>query len=283
MLTVQGSDDLRATIREWKKAGQRIGFVPTMGNLHNGHFSLISIARAHADRVVASVFVNPTQFGPHEDFASYPRTLAQDQSGLESAGCDLLFAPSVDEMYPFGAANMVRVEVPGLSETLDGALRPGHFSGVATVVTRLFNLVQPRVAFFGEKDYQQLVVIKKMVHDLQMPVEIVGVETVREKDGLACSSRNIFLDSEQRQTAPKLQETLQEIRKKSLLAPDSLAKFLDEGKRKLSELRDVDLKYLVACDADTLEELTTTKLPMVLLVAAKFREVWLIDTLVVRK
>src|SRR3984885_14436539 len=152
METVRRGDELRARVAQWTRAGERVGFVPTMGNLHNGHFSLISTAREKADRVVASVFVNPTQFGPHEDFASYPRTLAQDKEGLQNAGCDLLFAPDVEEMYPFGAANMVRVDVPGLSEILDGALRPGHFSGVATVVTKLFNLVEPDVAVFGQKD-----------------------------------------------------------------------------------------------------------------------------------
>ena len=212
METVKRGDELRARISQWKRAGDRVGFVPTLGNLHTGHFSLVSTARENADRVVASVFVNPTQFGPHEDFASYPRTLADDTIGLEKVGCDMLFAPDVDEMYPFGAANMVRVEVPGLSEILDGAMRPGHFSGVATVVTKLFNLVAPDVAVFGQKDYQQLLVIRRLVADLRMPIEIIGAPTVRELNGLAMSSRNQYLTPEERERASAIFRTLNGMR-----------------------------------------------------------------------
>jgi pantoate--beta-alanine ligase len=212
METVKRGDELRARISQWKRAGDRVGFVPTLGNLHTGHFSLVSTARENADRVVASVFVNPTQFGPHEDFTSYPRTLADDTIGLEKAGCDLLFAPDVEEMYPFGAANMVRVDVPGLSEILDGAIRPGHFSGVATVVTKLFNLVAPDVAVFGQKDYQQLLVIRRLVADLRMPIEIIGAPTVREPNGLAMSSRNQYLTPEERERASAIFRTLNGMR-----------------------------------------------------------------------
>ena len=212
MDTVKRGDELRARIAQWKRAGERVGFVPTMGNLHNGHFSLISNARKNTDRVVASVFVNPTQFGPHEDFASYPRTLTQDKDGLQKAGCDLLFAPDVEEMYPFGAANMVRVDVPGLSEILDGALRPGHFSGVATIVAKLFNLVAPDVAVFGQKDYQQLLVIRRLTTDLRMPIEIIGAPTVREENGLAMSSRNQYLTAEERERASVIFRTLNAMR-----------------------------------------------------------------------
>jgi pantoate--beta-alanine ligase len=201
METLVSGEGLRSRISAWRRAGVRIGFVPTMGNLHAGHFSLIARAREHADRVVASIFVNPTQFGPREDFASYPRTLAQDQAGLAASGCDLLFAPATDEMYPFGAASSVRVEVPELSDILDGAARPGHFIGVATVVAKLLNLVQPDVAVFGQKDYQQLLVIRRMVHDLRMPVEIVAAPTQREANGLAMSSRNQYLSAEERERA----------------------------------------------------------------------------------
>jgi pantoate--beta-alanine ligase len=208
MQTVKRGDELRAQIAQWKRAGERVGFVPTMGNLHNGHFSLIATARAKSDRVVASIFVNPTQFGPQEDFASYPRTLTQDNAGLETAGCDLLFAPDVEEMYPFGAANMVRVDVPGLGEILDGAMRPGHFSGVATVVTKLFNLVAPDIAVFGQKDYQQLLVVRRLTADLRMPIEIVGAPTVREENGLAMSSRNQYLTPEERERAGAIFRTL---------------------------------------------------------------------------
>jgi pantoate--beta-alanine ligase len=208
MDTVVAADDLRQRIAAWRRAGARIAFVPTMGNLHNGHFSLITLARQHADRVVASVFVNPTQFGPREDFSAYPRTLAQDRSGLIEHGCDLLFAPAVEEIYPFGAAHTVRVEVPGLSDILDGAARPGHFVGVATVVTKLFNLVQPDVAIFGRKDYQQLLVIQRLTQDLRLPIEIIGAPTQREASGLAMSSRNQYLTPEERARASIIHDTL---------------------------------------------------------------------------
>jgi pantoate--beta-alanine ligase len=200
--------DLRARIRSWRREGKRIGFVPTMGNLHAGHYSLIAIARARADRVVASVFVNPTQFGPSEDFASYPRTPEQDRAGLEAHGCDLLFAPGVDEVYPYGADASVRVDVPIVSETLEGALRPGHFAGVATVVTKLFNFVQPDVAVFGQKDYQQVLVIRRLVHDLALPIEIIVAPTLREANGLAMSSRNQYLSAAEREQAGVIYQTL---------------------------------------------------------------------------
>jgi len=212
MDTLTSSNELRARVAAWRRAGERIAFVPTMGNLHDGHFSLIAVARKQARRVVASVFVNPTQFGPREDFAAYPRTLAQDQAGLAAHGCDLLFAPEVAEIYPFGAADTVRVEVPGLSDILDGAARPGHFVGVATVVTKLFNLVQPDVAVFGYKDYQQLLVIRRMTQDLRLPIEIVGAPTQREAHGLAMSSRNQYLSDEERARAGIIHRTLHGMR-----------------------------------------------------------------------
>ncbi len=208
METAVAADDLRAQVASWRRAGERVAFVPTMGNLHNGHFSLISLAREHADRVVASVFVNPTQFGPSEDFASYPRTLEQDQSGLAAHGCDLLFAPTVDVVYPFGAEGSARIDVPGISGILEGALRPGHFSGVATVVTKLFNLVQPDVAILGQKDYQQLLVIQRMVQDLRLPIEIIAAPTLREANGLAMSSRNQYLSADERERAGIIYRTL---------------------------------------------------------------------------
>jgi pantoate--beta-alanine ligase len=179
-----------------------------MGNLHAGHHSLIALARQHADRVVASVFVNPTQFGPNEDFARYPRTPEADTAGLQAAGCDLLWLPSVETMYPFGPEATVQVRVPGVTETLEGAHRPGHFDGVATVVTRLFNQVQPDIAVFGRKDYQQLAVIRYFVRDLAFPVEIIAGETLREADGLAMSSRNQYLSADERRIAPTIHRTL---------------------------------------------------------------------------
>ena len=204
--------DLRACVSAWRRAGARVGFVPTMGNLHMGHFSLVELARKQADKIVASVFVNPTQFGPSEDFASYPRTLDADRAGLAAHGCDALFAPGVDEMYPFGVADTARVEVPKVSETLEGKLRPGHFAGVATVVTKLFNLVQPDIAVFGQKDYQQLLVIRRMTQDLRLPIKIIAAPTRREANGLAMSSRNQYLSVEERERAGVIHRTLNAMR-----------------------------------------------------------------------
>lgn len=212
MQTVQDAAALRAMIRGWRSQGQTVGFVPTMGNLHAGHHSLIKLARARTDRVVASVFVNPTQFGPNEDFDRYPRTLVQDQAGLAEQGCDLLFAPEVATMYPFGAVNSVSVHVPQVTDTLEGAHRPGHFDGVATVVCKLFNLVQPDVAVFGQKDFQQLKVIERMVRDLALPVKVMGAPTLRAEDGLALSSRNQYLSRDERELAPQIYATLQQMR-----------------------------------------------------------------------
>lgn len=204
--------DLRARVQAWTRAGLRVGFVPTMGNLHAGHHSLIELARRHADRVVASVFVNPTQFGPNEDFARYPRTPEADAAGLQAAGCDLLWLPSVDTMYPFGVEGTVQIRVPRVTQTLEGAHRPGHFDGVATVVARLFHQVRPDVAVFGRKDYQQLAVIRYLVRDLAFPVEIVAAPTRREDDGLALSSRNQYLSAEERPQAAQIQACLQWMR-----------------------------------------------------------------------
>ena len=199
---------LRERVRGWKRDGLRIGFVPTMGNLHAGHFSLVRLARESCDRVVASVFVNPTQFGPNEDFARYPRTPEADAAGLVEAGCDLMWAPGVDTMYPGGADAAVQVRVPGVTAVLEGAHRAGHFDGVATVVARLFNQVQPDVAVFGRKDYQQLAVIRYLVRDLAFPIEIVAAPTLREPDGLAMSSRNQYLTETERPVAAQIHRCL---------------------------------------------------------------------------
>ncbi|HXE66149.1 MAG TPA: pantoate--beta-alanine ligase [Rhodanobacteraceae bacterium] len=212
MRTVGDLRALRACIRAWKKEGQRIGFVPTMGNLHAGHFSLVELARRQADRVVASVFVNPTQFGPGEDFTRYPRTLAEDSVGLVEHNCDLLFAPSVEVMYPFGPEHAMRIHVPEVGDTLEGAHRPGHFDGVATVVAKLFAMVEPDVAVFGQKDWQQLLVVRRLVRELAFPLEIVAGPIARAEDGLALSSRNRYLDTHQRARAPELHATLEWMR-----------------------------------------------------------------------
>ena len=202
--------DLRAQVAAWRAAGERIGLVPTMGNLHRGHLDLVTRMAALADRVVVSIFVNPMQFGANEDFAGYPRTLEADCSQLAPLSTDLVFAPAVEEVYPDGLELATRVEVPGLDDILCGASRPGHFSGVATVVTKLFNMVQPDVAIFGKKDYQQLLVIQRMVRDLNLPLQVLGAETVRDSDGLALSSRNGYLSPAQRRDAPLLAATLQQ-------------------------------------------------------------------------
>ena len=203
---------LRERVATWKRDGLRVGFVPTMGNLHAGHHSLVHLAREHVDRVVASVFVNPTQFGPNEDFERYPRTPQADVDGLAAAGCAVAWMPTVETMYPHGVEASVRVVVPGVTEVLEGAHRPGHFDGVATVVARLFNQVQPDVAVFGRKDYQQLAVIRYMVRDLAFPLEVVAGATQREDDGLAMSSRNQYLSPAERATAPILHHVLQAMR-----------------------------------------------------------------------
>ncbi|RXR00907.1 pantoate--beta-alanine ligase [Pseudoxanthomonas composti] len=199
---------LRARVSEWKRQGLRVGFVPTMGNLHAGHYSLVELARQHADRVVSSVFVNPTQFGPNEDYTRYPRTPDADMAGLEAAGCDVLWLPTVESMYPFGVELAAKVHVPGVSGVLEGACRPGHFDGVCTVVSRLFNQVQPDVAAFGKKDYQQLAVIRQMVTDLAFPIQIIGGDIVREDDGLAMSSRNQYLSAQLRPQAAQIRKVL---------------------------------------------------------------------------
>ena len=208
MLTATTIAQVRAQVAQWRASGERVVFVPTMGNLHAGHVSLIEAARRHGKRFVASIFVNPMQFGPNEDFAHYPRTPTLDATMLSDAGCDLMFTPEVGEIYPNGADQATRVEVPGISNILCGEFRPGHFEGVATVVAKLFNIVDADVAIFGEKDFQQLTVIRRMVADLCLRVEIVGAPTVRESDGLAMSSRNQYLDDAQRKLAPAIYRQL---------------------------------------------------------------------------
>lgn len=208
METVFSLEALRERIQGWRREGARIALVPTMGNLHAGHISLLERARTLADKTVVSIFVNPIQFGKGEDYARYPSTLEADQEKLSAAGLDLLFAPNLDQLYPGGIEEDTRVTVPGLSTLLCGQYRPGHFSGVATVVSKLLINVQPDVALFGEKDYQQLLVIKRMVHDLLMPVEILGMPIVREPDGLAMSSRNSYLSAEERARASAIHRAL---------------------------------------------------------------------------
>lgn len=209
METVTKIAEVRERVLRWRNEGRRIAFVPTMGNLHPGHVSLIEAARRHGDRFVSSIFVNPMQFGPNEDYAHYPRTPTQDERMLAEAGCSLMFMPDVAEIYPNGSERATRVDVPTLSRILDGEFRPGHFEGVSTIVATLFHIVEPDVAVFGEKDFQQLTIIRRMVADLCLPVEIVGAPTVRDSDGLAMSSRNQYLTPAERQIAPRIYQILQ--------------------------------------------------------------------------
>lgn len=208
METVSSLRGLRSVIERWKRSGYSIALVPTMGNLHDGHISLLNHARECADRTVVSIFVNPIQFGKGEDYERYPSTLADDKNKLEKYGLDLLFTPDLDQLYPGGTDIDTRVNVPGLSNILCGETRPNHFSGVATVVAKLLGNVQPDMAFFGEKDYQQLLVIKRMAGDLCLPVDIVGLPIIREPDGLAMSSRNAYLSQDERRRAPEIYKTL---------------------------------------------------------------------------
>lgn len=211
MNTVKTVRELRAVVARARSEGKRIALVPTMGNLHSGHIALVTKAVQRADFVIASIFVNPLQFGPTEDLASYPRTLAADQEQLLQAGCHLLFTPTVEEMYPHGMADQTIVRVPVVSEGLCGGSRPGHFDGVSTVVSKLFNMVQPDIAIFGQKDFQQLAVVNALVRDLNMPIQIIGEPTVRAADGLALSSRNGYLTEDQRAVAPALYRVIKQI------------------------------------------------------------------------
>jgi pantoate--beta-alanine ligase len=222
---VSTTEALREQLSDWKHAGDHIALVPTMGNLHRGHVSLVDVAQRHSERVVVSVFVNPTQFGDGEDFENYPRTLERDKRRLDRVNTDLLFVPDIETMYPFGIDNATSVKVPILTDDLCGSFRPGHFDAVTSVVSRLFSLVQPDVAVFGEKDYQQLTVIKRLVQDLSLPIDIVACPTAREEDGLALSSRNQYLTDEARALAPRLFQTLQ-----------GIGKDLESGKRNYDEL-----------------------------------------------
>lgn len=275
MQTLSDIDSLRRTLADARRSGRRIGLAPTMGNLHDGHLALVAAARQRADFVVASIFVNPLQFGPGEDFASYPRTLDADCAALEAAGCDLVFAPPAEALYPNGTDQPSTVSVPGVSEGLCGASRPGHFDGVATVVTMLFNLFQPDLACFGEKDYQQLAVIRKMVADLHVPIEIIGVPIVRADDGLALSSRNGYLDAGQRARAPRLYAMLAQARE-ALERGDEPAATLRDGTARLVEAG-FKPDYLELRRADDLGPVTDTTRHAVLLAAAHLGPARLID------
>ena len=274
MKTVHSIAELRQQVRDWRQAGLRIGFVPTMGNLHAGHISLIDEARRHADRVVASIFVNPTQFGPSEDFDSYPRTLEADSEKLQAAQCDLLFAPSVDEMYP--QKNRTWVDVDDLGDHLCGASRPGHFRGVSTVVSKLFYIVLPDIACFGEKDFQQLAIIRRMVQDLFFPVQIIGVPTARESNGLAMSSRNGYLSASQRDQAGSIYATLQALQARIQGGERDFATLVEAGAERLTEAG-FTVDYLTISNADTLAPADSPDSHLLIAVAARLGNTRLID------
>ena len=271
---------LRGQLDEWRREGRRIGLVPTMGNLHAGHLDLVRAASSRTDRVVVSIFVNPLQFGPNEDFAAYPRTLAEDLERLATVDCHLVFAPDEAIMYPRGRDGTTRIEVPGLSGILCGASRPGHFSGVATVVAKLFNLVQPHLAVFGEKDYQQLAVIRRMTAELCFPIEIISIATRREPDGLAMSSRNRYLDVAQRAAAPALYKTLR-------AAADALAAgtgdFVALQQAAMDKIRSagLDPEYFEFRRQEGLEPAEPADRHLVILGAARLGRARLIDNLAV--
>ncbi|MBW8849580.1 MAG: pantoate--beta-alanine ligase [Xanthomonadales bacterium] len=274
--TITDLSRLRERILGWRREGLRIGFVPTMGNLHAGHYSLVALARRHADRIISSVFVNPTQFGPSEDFTRYPRTPEADTSGLEAAGCDALWLPTVESMYPFGVDLAVRMRVPGVADVLEVAHRPGHFDGVCTVVARLFNQVQPDVAAFGKKDYQQLAVIQQMVTDLAYPLALLRGDIVREDDGLAMSSRNQYLSPDERRTAAEIHRTLQFMRER-LQAGAPRAEV--EAEASLRLVRAGFAVDYAAVRLPSLDEPADAAGPRVALIAARLGRTRLIDNL----
>jgi pantoate--beta-alanine ligase len=278
METVTTIEAVRARIGEWRRSRLHIAFVPTMGNLHAGHMSLLEAAHERGDRVVASIFVNPLQFGPSEDYTGYPRTLEEDQKLLELGRCDLLFAPSVAEMYPGGGDQRTVVMVRGFSDILDGEFRPGHFDGVATVVTKLFGIVAPDVAVFGEKDYQQLLVVRHMTLDLALPVQIIGAPTVRAEDGLALSSRNRYLNENERARAPAIYQALRQ----TAQALSSGASDYDSLQRrggKQIEQAGMKLDYFSIRNAHDLTAPTPASKQFVVLAAARLGRARLIDNM----
>lgn len=277
MEQLHGVAEVRERVAQWRHEGHTIGLVPTMGNLHDGHLSLVREARRHCDRVVVSIFVNPTQFGPGEDFDAYPRTLDADAARLREAGVEVLFAPTVEAMYPLGA-NRTWVDVDALGDYLCGADRPGHFRGVATVVSKLFNIVQPDVAVFGEKDFQQLAILRRMAAELLFPIRLIGAPTAREADGLAMSSRNGFLTETERARAPLLQQHLQDARRA-----------VEQGERDYRALEKrisvslaehgFDVDYVTVANATTLAPAAAEDRELVIAAAARLGRPRLIDNL----
>lgn len=281
MKILETTDSTRAATRAARRQGQAVGLVPTMGALHEGHMSLVRAAKAQTDYVAVSLFVNPLQFGPNEDLAKYPRTLERDRDLLEQAGVDLLFAPSNAEMYPRGAATFVDVE--GLNERLDGQSRPGHFRGVTTVVSKLFHIIEPERAFFGQKDAAQVAIIRRMVRDLNLPVEIVVCPIVREPDGLAMSSRNAYLNPEQRRQALVLSRAVRRVEELFGHGEQDAAKLEVAGREVVAEEPGVRLDYLAIVDPDSLESVNPAAPGALVAVAAYVGTTRLIDNMILNR
>jgi pantoate--beta-alanine ligase len=279
MNTLQTRSEMREAVRAWRLRGERIAFVPTMGNLHAGHGDLVTRARKLADRVVVSIFVNPMQFGPNEDFAQYPRTPKEDTTLLDKLGAESLYIPDAIDIYPAGYEQSTFVDVPELSNILCGEFRPGHFRGVATVVVKLFNLVTPDVAVFGEKDFQQLSIIRRVVADLCMPIEIVGAPTMREHDGLAMSSRNRYLSATDRASAPAIFRALQVAKLQLQEGNRDFATLEAEGGKSLTKAG-FKLDYFSVRDAATLQPPTEASQKFAVLTAARIGKARLIDNVV---
>ena len=280
MLVVHKKQEIAEQVSEWRHHDDHVALVPTMGNLHAGHLALVELAREHAERVVVSIFVNPTQFGEGEDFEAYPRTLERDKRHVKKTSADLIFAPSIETVYPFGLKMATKVSVPGLTQNFCGAARPGHFDGVTTVVARLFAMVQPDVAVFGQKDYQQQLVLRHMATDMSLPISIITGNTVRDDDGLALSSRNSYLSDEERAIAPLLYESLTSV---SSELQNGRRNFEDLEASAIARLSDsgFDVDYLSIRRAQNLEVPDRDCDDLVVLVAAKLGGTRLIDNVVV--
>jgi len=277
MLRVNHHSELSAHIQDWKSQGKSIAFVPTMGNLHAGHLSLLKLAREQADKLVSSIFVNPMQFAPHEDLDNYPRTLEQDCKGLMEHQCDLVYLPTDVELYPQGLEHITVVQVPDITSRFEGVFRPGHLNGVSTIVLKLFNLVQPDVAVFGKKDYQQWRMIEKMVKDLNLNIDILGGETVRETDGMAMSSRNQYLSPAERQQAPSLYQQLLQAADRIRMDETHLASAKQEAIANLEKIG-FKIDYFDLCNQLSLQP-GHAREPLVLLAAVHIGDTRLIDNL----
>ncbi len=278
MRIIQTIKELQNTLNQQRQSAGSVALVPTMGNLHQGHLQLVSTAQRHADIVVVSLFVNPTQFGANEDLDSYPRTMQDDIDKLEALNTDILFAPTIDEMYPLGGDHTSRVHVPGITDVLCGASRPGHFDGVTTIVNKLFNISRAEFAIFGEKDFQQVAVIRRMVDDLNIPITIITEPTVREADGLALSSRNGYLSKAQRQLAPQLYATLLEV-KLAITAGDNNFEQLEINAKERLTAQGFKPDYLHIFQRDFLQPAKDTDTDLIILVAAFAGTTRLIDNL----